>query len=161
MKFLLPGEILELPPHARRILFDQDTAIEPLVNYLRMRGEYQKPHLSCAFSTELPPHARRIPSVSGSIESGFGTTSACAENTFAAHHPRQCEWNYLRMRGEYEVKALLEQISKELPPHARRIRAGWFCEHKYRGTTSACAENTLHLISHNGKSRNYLRMRGE
>ena len=49
--------------------------------------------------------------------------------------------NYLRVRGEYEVKALLEQISKELPPRARRIPT----PQKF-------------LPAH---QRNYLRVRGE
>ena len=92
---------LELPPHARRILYTPQTprlgngttsacAENTLVveltkswerNYLRMRGEYELEKLVVAASEELPPHARRIPEALTAAHMTPGTTSACAENT--------------------------------------------------------------------------------
>ncbi|VEI98267.1 Uncharacterised protein [Corynebacterium matruchotii] len=51
---------------------------------------------------ELPPRARRIHHVGWVPASGFGTTSACAENTWAAPEWQGDGGNYLRVRGEYQ-----------------------------------------------------------
>ena len=49
----------------------------------------------------------------------------------------------------------------ELPPHARRILQRLREKRRLRGTTSACAENTLRCAPQSCCMRNYLRMRGE
>ena len=110
---------------------------------------------------ELPPRARRIRPAWIPRRSLLGTTSACAENTQPGHAYMGEQWNYLRVRGEYEVKALLEQISKELPPRARRIRYPNNGGGYTKGTTSACAENTHGQKPPWRKIWNYLRVRGE
>ena len=51
----------------------------------------------------------------------FGTTSACAENTFKVTFYCEYERNYLRVRGEYHVSMKPLITSRELPPRARRI----------------------------------------
>ena len=111
----------ELPPRARRILMDffmyarelgttsacaENTPCywaNPLArwNYLRVRGEYKKPPAPRSRSTELPPRARRIPKFGIGLIGTVGTTSACAENTYAELGRRSRWWNYLRVRGEY------------------------------------------------------------
>ena len=135
-----PGE---LPPRARRILH----VIMP------------KPHRNgttsaCAENTwiilptpkhprELPPRARRIRHLCHLLLPRHGTTSACAENTYppkrTIHHHR----NYLRVRGEYRMKAASSSRSSELPPRARRILHRFHPIKIVSGTTSACAENTF------------------
>ena len=174
-----PG--LELPPRARRILNHSILVITPvgttsacaentedtngpdvhLVNYLRVRGEYQCTILSQTFSKELPPRARRIQRGERLHNPKQRTTSACAENTSMCYRTRSRPWNYLRVRGEY-VK-LLTCINRllELPPRARRIQGAKRGRGSMGGTTSACAENTgigwrLRLTTWN-----YLRVRGE
>ena len=92
---------MELPPRARRILgrrhpkpTEQGTTSacaentsrsqEPLYtarNYLRVRGEYEVPGVGIHGPGELPPRARRILEEIYVLGGGFGTTSACAENT--------------------------------------------------------------------------------
>ena len=52
-------------------------------------------------------------------------------------------WNYLRVRGEYEVVLWFDKLNLELPPRARRILLGLQNIHLLGGTTSACAENTF------------------
>ena len=91
----------ELPPRARRILFDADwvATIEGTTsacaentdlgmanrgfegNYLRVRGEYSSRNSNSQLNLELPPRARRILSCTRWISPLGGTTSACAENT--------------------------------------------------------------------------------
>ena len=71
------------------------------------------------------------------------------------------ERNYLRVRGEYEPGGLPGGGSWELPPRARRIRGKGFTVEVVRGTTSACAENTILTRITTVKSWNYLRVRGE
>ena len=90
-----------------------------------------------------------------------GTTSACAENTGAFGLPAGSAWNYLRVRGEYLVHRLWLVSESELPPRARRIHCRCICKHTRRGTTSACAENTLTWGCFATRIRNYLRVRGE
>ena len=51
-------------------------------NYLRVRGEYRSTMISRNWVSELPPRARRILFVLVMPVDDFGTTSACAENTF-------------------------------------------------------------------------------
>ena len=126
-----------------------------------MRGEYISripTNLPCA---ELPPRARRI----RSIESGFvisgGTTSACAENTFAMAAYTWSEGNYLRVRGEYPAHRSPRPPRGELPPRARRILDQAAKKRRTTGTTSACAENTCTPGFNIGVFRNYLRVRGE
>ena len=58
--------------------------------------------------------------------------------------------------GAYQVA-----VFSELPPRARRILAkvmNWLDE---KGTTSACAENTVYPWDRHGEGWNYLRVRGE
>ena len=65
------------------------------------------------------------------------------------------------MRGEY-VRDYWNKIRiMELPPRARRILAKGLVDAVLKGTTSACAENTIFLTLVNTKIRNYLRVRGE
>ena len=92
----------ELPPRARRIqgatladprvegttsacaenTRDRAMPLSPLLNYLRMRGEYKGHRIKPFTGEELPPHARRIHIFFPVGGPGVGTTSACAENTF-------------------------------------------------------------------------------
>ena len=69
--------------------------------------------------------------------------------------------NYLRVRGEYPFDWAIGRTPWELPPRARRIRFIIILAFPFRGTTSACAENTrsCHRIQY--WCRNYLRVRGE
>ena len=98
----VPSPLGELPPHARRIPSSACprscprgttsacaentnpcmTWVSINGNYLRMRGEYLICRGPCAQPGELPPHARRILIASMINEVNFGTTSACAENTW-------------------------------------------------------------------------------
>ena len=110
---------------------------------------------------ELPPRARRILTSAfrrGRVE---GTTSACAENTYHCPQPTPPEWNYLRVRGEYERAIYCTAWAAELPPRARRIQQGATILRKGGGTTSACAENTRRQTGRYRHYRNYLRVRGE
>ena len=132
-------------------------------NYLRVRGEYPGAFRQPRHQRELPPRARRIliACLQGCLQGGTtsacaentlglwswaiflsGTTSACAENT--PHGPQRPgqEWNYLRVRGEYPTRYATKMDRAELPPRARRIRAGAAVGDFLIGTTSACAENT-------------------
>ena len=90
-----------------------------------------------------------------------GTTSACAENTVKRPRKRKSEWNYLRVRGEYDRNYPTCGVFPELPPRARRIRQVRFRNIPNDGTTSACAENTFGAELRNLASGNYLRVRGE
>ena len=90
-----------------------------------------------------------------------GTTSACAENTARGHGDHRVVRNYLRVRGEYDMKSLLSKLFLELPPRARRILADGGDPGQPLGTTSACAENTRAKQNINIPVRNYLRVRGE
>ena len=90
-----------------------------------------------------------------------GTTSACAENTWTSKSASLLLGNYLRMRGEYQHPTGTTWGFSELPPHARRIPAATATGCAIRGTTSACAENTLTALDLPESLRNYLRMRGE
>ena len=171
----------ELPPHARRILLSSwitsdiygttsacaentrhtSSRCRLRWNYLRMRGEYALWRPPPHHLRELPPHARRILFDPSGTPGRGGTTSACAENTIFAmgHHgdPR----NYLRMRGEYILSPLITVFWGELPPHARRILHHMGRRPQSRGTTSACAENTICELFTSSGIGNYLRMRGE
>ena len=112
-------------------------------NYLRVRGEYRYPDGEIPVDWELPPRARRILLQEKRYEDALGTTSACAENTSRLDGVISAHGNYLRVRGEYRVPASEPVMPAELPPRARRIQydpADFFGS---RGTTSACAENTL------------------
>ena len=51
------------------------------MNYLRVRGEYQRIKEALKEDKELPPRARRIHLVHRLERAEGGTTSACAENT--------------------------------------------------------------------------------
>ena len=70
-------------------------------NYLRVRGEYSPTLDSIEQARELPPRARRIHFVQQVAYVGFGTTSACAENTRPPPQRQARLGNYLRVRGEY------------------------------------------------------------
>ena len=108
-----------------------------------MRGEYQDTGYFCGPASELPPRTRRIPGVRAMEALGYGTTSACAENTLKTRTERVPLGNYLRVRGEYEISEGLFAHVAELPPRARRIHVGCAGELNDFGTTSACAENTF------------------
>ena len=151
----------ELPPRARRILKPEtttfaeagttsacaentprcDAGTATIRNYLRVRGEYNRPSPADSPVPELPPRARRIRT---NIESGGtngGTTSACAENTRNESQHTRPQRNYLRVRGEYHECRRWRWRRGELPPRARRIpcKSSTRCQHQ----------------------RNYLRVRGE
>ena len=171
----------ELPPRARRIPAEEitkglqagttsacaeNTRLQPHSgvkpwNYLRVRGEYRMMSMMVFSNMELPPRARRIP-LSSHLEAGrWGTTSACAENTGWASAGDAYRWNYLRVRGEYSPGKTSTPGFVELPPRARRIPFdGMECAN-LRGTTSACAENTVSASVSSGFTWNYLRVRGE
>ena len=51
---------------------------------------------------ELPPRARRILHSLWGDQDIVGTTSACAENTYAFWLVKVFLGNYLRVRGEYQ-----------------------------------------------------------
>ena len=92
----------ELPPRARRIRGavahlsapggttsacaenTADSILPPNVrgNYLRVRGEYLIAFDVALSLVELPPRARRILRSTLLTRLSYGTTSACAENTF-------------------------------------------------------------------------------
>ena len=65
------------------------------------------------------------------------------------------------MRGEYLLEANSGPDRLELPPRARRIQLPTMWGWPVLGTTSACAENTVHGACGNNTRRNYLRVRGE
>ena len=69
--------------------------------------------------------------------------------------------NYLRVRGEYAVKAPPTPVAMELPPRARRILPLLYSVACPGGTTSACAENTIFPPQAWSRPWNYLRVRGE
>ena len=130
-------------------------------NYLRVRGEYLSATVPAEAFDELPPRARRILGPGRGRRRTLGTTSACAENTPGAASRSCAIWNYLRVRGEYPFDWAIGRTPWELPPRARRIRFIIILAFPFRGTTSACAENTrsCHRIQY--WCRNYLRVRGE
>ena len=70
-------------------------------------------------------------------------------------------WNYLRVRGEYVRMGIVFRFQSELPPRARRIPSCRSSGRPNRGTTSACAENTVADFRGVGGNGNYLRVRGE
>ena len=115
-------------------------------NYLRVRGEYTAGVKTASFSQELPPRARRILVAAHLLLVARGTTSACAENTLIDILPTRPRRNYLRVRGEYIFVQLVQALTPELPPRARRILLGDFGNVGRVGTTSACAENTLNEL---------------
>ena len=126
-----------------------------------MRGEYTNLLASTTHPLELPPRARRILDEKVSAIQDKGTTSACAENTFACSARVVSPWNYLRVRGEYNPARSTSQSEMELPPRARRIQSCQVNIPIGNGTTSACAENTEWCVMHIENERNYLRVRGE
>ena len=154
---------MELPPRARRILsYDSPRCLYIgttsacaentcrvvlsswlMRNYLRVRGEYGGRHASENHAKELPPRARRIRLHHPRHHLHAGTTSACAENTTVGTISNIRRGNYLRVRGEYLLSSVGPLLSSELPPRARRIRDGGQPTRYFRGTTSACAENTF------------------
>ena len=91
----------------------------------------------------------------------YGTTSACAENTYIRLYIHLPIWNYLRVRGEYCLYQLVRIFFLELPPRARRIPTRAWHGDADLGTTSACAENTALVKRILLLLRNYLRVRGE
>ena len=130
-------------------------------NYLRVRGEYVAGELHDFPALELPPRARRIPRHCGIRNDDLGTTSACAENTADNILPPNIRGNYLRVRGEYMRRISRPVSTEELPPRARRIPGRGIVLPPSLGTTSACAENTPHLLFELVFDWNYLRVRGE
>ena len=157
---------LELPPRARRIhrpvaapghgrgttsACAENTILHApfdwaIGNYLRVRGEYSLCGFDHSILPELPPRARRILFKMVRCDFHIGTTSACAENTISPCHRRCRDWNYLRVRGEYLLKAAEVGGGGELPPRARRIPHNLIDNQLRLGTTSACAENTISAI---------------
>ena len=132
-----------------------------LGNYLRVRGEYSCGMMRKGIAWELPPRARRILLWDDEEGDCLGTTSACAENTPPSSPWPNSNWNYLRVRGEYDSCHDSSFLKMELPPRARRIPVLGDKRSFYGGTTSACAENTLRNSVNSPHSRNYLRVRGE
>ena len=130
-------------------------------NYLRVRGEYLKTAWDEVMSAELPPRARRILEQGVWFRGETGTTSACAENTAPGRLLGFAQWNYLRVRGEYSPAQYQVGYQVELPPRARRIPAMTSSHAVFRGTTSACAENTMIAVGREDATWNYLRVRGE
>ena len=112
-------------------------------NYLRVRGEYYNEIGICPGLGELPPRARRIHDNIRFTSPLVGTTSACAENTDTKSMSHQLGRNYLRVRGEYQMRGWGLGAGGELPPRARRILDQEAETMPIRGTTSACAENTV------------------
>ena len=157
----------ELPPRARRIQISAGDAADlqgttsacaentdqllPMIehgrNYLRVRGEYLSATVPAEAFDELPPRARRILGPGRGRRRTLGTTSACAENTPGAASRSCAIWNYLRVRGEYPFDWAIGRTPWELPPRARRIQYELDVAELRNGTTSACAENTLHYHS--------------
>ena len=157
---------LELPPRARRIhsaflrliaacgttsacaenTVKSDCVISKTWNYLRVRGEYATSARRALIGWELPPRARRIPAKRQTDRRTGGTTSACAENTFAWNEFVDSVRNYLRVRGEYISGPGAHRFLLELPPRARRIPLWCSKALTTPGTTSACAENTLNEL---------------
>ena len=133
----------------------------PPGNYLRVRGEYWPYGYWLGLEQELPSRARRIQVGADFMLIVVGTTSACAENTVRGGTGSRCSGNYLRVRGEYLQMVAWFVAVRELPPRARRIlRCRNIADQRPR-TTSACAENTTAFVPHRGRTRNYLRVRGE
>ena len=130
-------------------------------NYLRVRGEYVDGQKDTERTPELPPRARRIRHSHPPRLPRGGTTSACAENTSAPWRRLGSGRNYLRVRGEYCSWVSIAEPFLELPPRARRIRDRGGHGVSFRGTTSACAENTDALTGRGWGDWNYLRVRGE
>ena len=130
-------------------------------NYLRVRGEYPISRNRKGSLSELPPRARRIPRPMRCQGTPLGTTSACAENTRTRRLGSCATGNYLRVRGEYRLKAGVIEKIMELPPRARRIHHHRPQRRPLNGTTSACAENTIPGSGSCSAERNYLRVRGE
>ena len=126
-----------------------------------MRGEYDRNYPTCGVFPELPPRARRIRQVRFRNIPNDGTTSACAENTAQGPADPQPYRNYLRVRGEYLTDAFPFDASLELPPRARRILFPGRPSKRSKGTTSACAENTITYRYTSVTPWNYLRVRGE
>ena len=177
----LAWSVMELPPRARRIRHQHagggrdpgttsacaentcraQSTPPPHGNYLRVRGEYHPKSCRSPPRWELPPRARRIQIHFGNNSTKIGTTSACAENTQGRHSSFPTMGNYLRVRGEYPHNCYRSTASAELPPRARRIRYRGLAPLAYRGTTSACAENTADSILPPNVRGNYLRVRGE
>ena len=126
-----------------------------------MRGEYPSPISMGITCVELPPRARRIPHIILRHVPHIRTTSACAENTDAKPNANHESWNYLRVRGEYQLIVRYMMLPMELPPRARRILRNGLLGPAPSGTTSACAENTV--VDHRPRRPrgNYLRVRGE
>ena len=171
----------ELPPRARRILQAQrqdrprdgttsacaeNTYAIRCVNvcmrnYLRVRGEYVLDAIPALLARELPPRARRILQAQRQDRPRDGTTSACAENTYAIRCVNVCMRNYLRVRGEYCEARKEGLFAEELPPRARRIQPVLGIRVPRPGTTSACAENTEFSNKPHSFPWNYLRVRGE
>ena len=71
------------------------------------------------------------------------------------------DWNYLRVRGEYQTETGKRLWGEELPPRARRIRRHQYLACAQSRTTSACAENTRLSFLWDYEGENYLRVRGE
>ena len=130
-------------------------------NYLRVRGEYAMIGVATALVEELPPRARRILQPTAVRADTAGTTSACAENTWENNSVASSMRNYLRVRGEYVMRAPTNHPRGELPPRARRILMIADRVAANKGTTSACAENTANTIRPTQRRWNYLRVRGE
>ena len=126
-----------------------------------MRGEYDCAHFGFSSLKELPPRARRIHDEVENCALLIGTTSACAENTRHVTSSTPYFWNYLRVRGEYQIGGAALGSDAELPPRARRIHRAAVMGGVPAGTTSACAENTRGSLEQCPPTWNYLRVRGE
>ena len=130
-------------------------------NYLRVRGEYPPDNYPRGVNGELAPRTRRILFLNICTELVYGTTSAYAENTSSAKPSNRLSWNYLCVRGEYDLGTGEYKNGSELPPRTRRIPVLYLRIDAIFGTTSAYAENTDRVKAATDEHRNYLRVRGE
>ena len=110
---------------------------------------------------ELPLRTRRIRPQPSRRTGYLGTISAYAENTLRAFSMTARNWNYLRVRGEYDLGTGEYKNGSELPPRTRTIPVLYLRIDAIFGTTSAYAENTDRVKAATDEHRNYLRVRGE
>ena len=110
---------------------------------------------------ELPPRARgRPPRLRHAPQVG-GTTPACAGTTGNRDIPRFPNENYPRVRGDDSGRALLSDVSPELPPRARGRHPSASDVPSLMRTTPACAGTTLSGIGGAPARTNYPRVRGD
>ena len=129
--------------------------------YLRTRGEEWVVAVLPRPEAEIPPHARRRAAGTLSVRRSHGNTSARAEKRLRQHRRLPATRKYLRTRGEEGYGTTFDDVSLEIPPHARR-RVGHGChELGLIGNTSARAEKRRGRPGGARRTGKYLRTRGE